>query len=125
MTGLRASPIVSLAGANACVTAAVPEFWQQFPKALEVRDGHLSVRLFPRQFGDLFELQGGEQKTHTVWLDFHATDAAPGLRLAWAHRPARVHASPEWYAASGAVPYLTPRPPGPPSPMGEYLEGAL
>jgi hypothetical protein len=100
---------------------AVPEFWQQFPKALEVADRLVCVRLFPKQFADLFELQGGEQKTHTVWLDFSTATAA----LEWVHHPARAHAPPEWYAAAGAIPYLVPMSDGPRTPMDTYLAGAL
>jgi hypothetical protein len=118
--GLRASPVVSLRGPAGTVTVAVPEFWQQFPKALEVDRGTLRVRLFPRQFGDLFELQGGEQKTHTVWLHFGPAGERSGLPLQWVHRPARAQAPPEWYVASGAVPDLPL-----PSPDGGRLERLL
>jgi hypothetical protein len=122
--GLRASPVICLRGTAGGVTVAVPEFWQQFPKALEVADRLLCVRLFPGQFGDLFELQGGEQKTHTVWLDFRAAGQSSDLRLGWAHRPARAHAAPERYAASGAIPYLMPAAESP-SPTDALLAGAL
>src|SRR5262249_43959032 len=106
--GLRASPVVSLGGAGHCVAAALPEFWQQFPKAIEVSGTVLRLRLFPGQFGDPFELQGGEQKTHTVWLHFGEASAAPCSALDWVHRPATAHAGAAWYADSGALPYLTP-----------------
>jgi hypothetical protein len=105
--GLRASPVVAVQAGPATLTAAVPEFWQQFPKAVEANGGRLRLSLFPAQFGDLFELQGGEQKTHTVWLHFGA-GAPAGDPLAWAHGPARAQAAPEWYAASRAVPFLAP-----------------
>jgi hypothetical protein len=105
--GRRASPVVAVAAGPGTLTAAVPEFWQQFPKAVEADGGRLALRLFPAQFGDLFELQGGEQKTHTAWLHF-GTGEPDGAPLAWAHRPARLHAAPEWYAGSRAVPFLGP-----------------
>ena len=104
--GLRASPVVGLHGPSGGVTAALPEFWQQFPKALEVDGRFLRVRLFPGQFGSLFELQGGEQKTHTIWLDFGRADS--GRPLDWVHQPALVQARSAWYAQSGAIPYLAP-----------------
>jgi hypothetical protein len=107
--GLRASPVLSLHGDCASVTAAVPEFWQQFPKALEGDGRVLRVRLFPQQCGDLFELQGGEQKTHTVWLEFDPCGQLPELPLDWVHEPARVHVAPDGVAASGAVvPFAPP-----------------
>ena len=64
--GLRASPVVVVQGWTASITAAIQEFWQQFPKAIDIDGGKLNLRLFPGQYSDLFELQGGEQKTHTA-----------------------------------------------------------
>jgi hypothetical protein len=123
-TGLRASPVVRLEGEAGALTVAVPEFWQQFPKALEVADRLVTVRLFPGQFGDLFELQGGERKTHTVWLHFGpAGRTCPALD--WVHRPSAVRAMPAWYAASGAVPYLPPTPPDSGDRLGELLAAAI
>jgi hypothetical protein len=118
-TGLRASPIASLHGQYGDITVAVPEFWQQFPKAIEVAGRTLRIGLFPRQFGDPFELQGGERKTHTLWLHFGAGHPA-SAPLAWVHYPACVLATPVWYAASGAIPHLTPA-----SPSGGRLESLL
>jgi hypothetical protein len=94
------------------ISAAVPEFWQQFPKALEAEGTTIRVRLFPGRFGDPFELQGGEQKTHTVWFDFGPTEGDPSESLAWVHEPGRLVVSPEWYSESGVVPHLVPAEPG-------------
>jgi hypothetical protein len=106
--GLRASPVVSLQGPTGSITAAVPEFWQQFPKAIEADARRLRIRLFPEQFGDLFELQAGEQKTHTIWLSFDANSQLAPLPLAWVHQPVHVGAAPEWYVQSGALAPFAP-----------------
>src|SRR5262249_6202878 len=50
--GLRASPIVSCRSEKAAVTVAIPEFWQQFPKALTIEHGardRLVLGLLPAQ----------------------------------------------------------------------------
>jgi hypothetical protein len=106
--GLHASPVVSIRGRTGAVTGAISEFWQQFPKAVDTEGGTLNFRLFPAQFSDLFELQGGEQKTHTIWLHFSRGDRSETDSLKWIHRPARVHCTPEWYAESKCIPYLLP-----------------
>jgi hypothetical protein len=123
--GLRASPVVSLQGADGTLTAAVPEFWQQFPKAIGTDGRVLKVGLFPEQFGDLYELQGGEQKTHTAWLQFERAGALGTDSLGWVHRPARVRCAPEWYAATGAVPYLATASSDPGDRFEEYLAGVV
>src|SRR5262249_52873017 len=56
--GLHANPVVAVEAPGGWVSAAVPEFWQQFPKTLAVRGRTLRVAFFPEEFGDLFELQG-------------------------------------------------------------------
>ena len=52
-----------------------------------------------------YELQGGEQKTHRVFVAF-AEDNVSDVPLAWCHDPLRVHSTPEWSCASEAVPFL-------------------
>jgi hypothetical protein len=126
VSGLRASPIVSLRGDQAALTVAVPEFWQQFPKGLGVAKGELSVDLFAPQPGQRHELQGGEQKTHTLWLHFGPATEEESLSLEWAHRPALARAEPSWYADSGAVFLLdTPDSDRAPTSFDTLLEEAL
>jgi hypothetical protein len=104
--GLRANPIVLLRRGAKALGVAVPEFWQNFPRAIEADSSSLSLRLFPQQSADLHELQGGEQKTHIFYLTFGvpANDNA----LEWCRQPAIPHADPSWYAAAEAVPHLLP-----------------
>jgi hypothetical protein len=123
--GLRANPVVSVQGSGGTLTAAVPEFWQQFPKALEAEGGQIRVRLFPEQWGDLFELQGGEQKTHTVWLHFGTGNPQEDAPLGWVHQPAQIQAPLEWYADSGAIPYLAPAFTEPDGRLESYLKDAV
>jgi hypothetical protein len=108
--GKRAAPVVLVydPGDDRGVAGAVEGFWQNFPKALEVNGNRLTIRLFPRQYADVYELQGGEQKTHTLFLDFGGRRPhSAGLR--WVHDRLVPRAQPEWYAESKAVSYLTPR----------------
>ncbi|MBN9520247.1 hypothetical protein J0H58_17245 [bacterium] len=101
--GLRATPIVLLPGLG----ITMPHFWENFPKAIEVTADSITLRLFPKQSADLHELQGGEQKTHTFAVAFGADATAEALE--WFRTPPRVTLPPEWVAATGAVPYLTPQ----------------
>ena len=104
--GLRASPLVTLQSPRHAIGVAVPEFWQQFPKAIAVDETGVTVGLFPSQFPDLHELQGGEQKTHTLWLSV----GQPGqdVSLDWVHHPAVARATPKWCSDTRAVSYLVP-----------------
>jgi hypothetical protein len=105
--GLRATAVVTVRGEKGAIAATVDKFWQNFPKALEVHGNDLSVGLFPRQYNDVYELQGGEQKTHTIYLQFFA----PGEDLAepgWVHDRLIPRATAEWYADSKAICYLSP-----------------
>jgi len=126
-TGLRAEPTVALQTENGTITAAVPEFWQQFPKLLESDGRRLHVGLFPDRHDGPFELQGGEQKTHTVWFSFgdHEEPSEPTMKLDWVHRPARVVSTPAWYAASGVFGHLLPATEDPDERLGTLMEGAI
>jgi hypothetical protein len=107
-TGYRASPTICVSTGESLVAAAFPEFWQTFPKAISLTENRLRLAFFPQEFDDLFELQGGEQKTHTVWLKFGEATGLNGPRgcqqLEWVHRPMRVQIASDWYEASGALP---------------------
>jgi hypothetical protein len=106
--GKCATPIIAVGNHEMRVTAAVDKFWQNFPKALEADYNKLSIRLFPQQYHDVYELQGGEQKTHTVWLQFDRQhESMPDV--SWWHCRLQPQATPEWYAHSNAISYLTPR----------------
>lgn len=105
--GLRATPMLAVHGEQGSVAATVAQFWQNFPKALEAQGSELIVRLFPKQFGDVFELQGGEQKTHTVYLQFSSrVEEAPDL--SWVHARLTPRVNPECYATAKACSYLSP-----------------
>jgi hypothetical protein len=129
ITGQRATPLLARTGGTLSFAVAVPEFWQQFPKRLTSHAEGVDVELFPQCEGLLHELQGGEQKTHTVWLNF-----APGATaderehlldsLAWVHQPARAVASAEWNAATDVISFLPSASQlGPP--LTQVLEGAV
>jgi hypothetical protein len=109
LTGDRATPVVWIDGPGnrSLVAVTVRRFWQEFPKAIDAAQGRLSVRLFPQQFGDLHELQGGEQKTHVVGIGF-GSDPVGAVPLEWICDPSTLAATPDWYARCQVVPYLTP-----------------
>jgi hypothetical protein len=100
--GLRAAPTIALGKEEHGLAAALPEFWQTFPKALTVDERSLRFGLFPREHGAPHELQGGERKRHTVW--FQCSDEAADLD--WVHAQASISAAPEWHAGSHAWPYF-------------------
>jgi hypothetical protein len=105
--GLRATPTVAIHGENGGVAGAIDKFWQNFPKAIEADGNALALRLFPRQFNDVFELQGGEQKTHTIYLQFYGPRGEQP-DLSWVHERLIPRATPDWYAESKACLYLSP-----------------
>ncbi len=89
------------------LTAAVRDFWQNFPKAIEAEpDGTVSIDLFPNgeQFRHNFRV--GEEKTHSILLDFGvgpmSGSTADRLATAFSH-PLIGLASPAWYINSGAL----------------------
>ena len=111
--GLRASPVMARVGGRVAVAVASPEFWQQFPKRMTTSAAGLDIELFPQFEGSLHELQGGEQKTHTVWFNIApniSADQGDVLldSLSWVHQPAQAVVPAEWTAATGAIPYFLP-----------------
>ena len=68
--GDRAEPCVNISAGGNGITAYIVNFWQNFPKGIEVDQSTLSLDLFPHNASDAYELQGGERKKHIFYLDF-------------------------------------------------------
>lgn len=66
---VRTQPIFKLSGDSCSVAGSIEKFWQNFPNAIEAHHSEIKLAFFPQQFSDLFELQGGEQKTHRLYFD--------------------------------------------------------
>jgi hypothetical protein len=106
--GRRATPVLLMERGPHVVAATMQHFWQNFPKAIEATEDAITLRLFPRQFADFHEIQGGEEKTHSFAVSF-GRDGVTSEPLSWIRAPLLAHAEPSWYCTSGAVPYLVPR----------------
>lgn len=106
--GKRATPVVYLQDGEKSMAGAIVGFWQNFPKAIEVQNNVLSTRLFPPQYRDVYELQGGEQKTHTIFLQFSDAKDSTG-RLDWIHDRLIPRTTPQWFAKTRAFDYVIPR----------------
>jgi hypothetical protein len=104
-TGERAQPTLIVSGSGGSIAAAMESFWQNFPKSIEVDGTRLALRLFPTQHADVFELQAGEQKTHTVYLHFSSGPAHENP-IAWVHQPLRPQVDAQWYARSEVFPFM-------------------
>jgi hypothetical protein len=107
LAGLRSTPVAQLQSAAMKISIAHRRFWQRFPKAMSVADDTLRLGLLPGEFGDVHEVQGGEQITEEFVVSL-ADDDITETALEWVREPLRVSADPEWYCAAGAMPHLTP-----------------
>lgn len=116
LRGHRCDPVVDLTCGRRSLTAAVPGFWQNFPSSVAVDPDGVNIGLFPVSNNEVFELQGGEQKTHTVW--FRVQDGsrdAVGAREAdpnslssmdWVFHPPRCVQPPGWYRNAAVFDWL-------------------
>lgn len=105
--GQRALPRVQLSTQSAILTLGLPTFWQEFPKTLACQDRALHLGLFPHEHSDLFEMQGGERKTHTLWLDVRSSAKPPQqVGLEWVDAPAVAMPDAAELAESDALPWF-------------------
>ena len=104
----RVSPVVTQIAAGGRLSAACTKFWQRFPSALSAGPQGLSIGLFPRQAGAAFELQGGEQATHTVFFLLEMDAGRTRTDLAWVHDPLVPCFDPEYVATSDAFAHFVP-----------------
>ncbi|MCF6324177.1 MAG: hypothetical protein L3J89_07635 [Gammaproteobacteria bacterium] len=101
-TGIRATPIIY--GVNG-TSLTVGKFWENFPSSIIINNKNkLQINLFPAINGTLHELQGGEKKTHTFWLNF--SDQSDALH--WVHTPPTAKADTDWLVTCSALPVFIP-----------------
>ncbi len=68
--GERASPTIRIESNGSAYTMQSPNFWQNFPKSIDIDTDQIALRLFPMHHGDTYEIQGGERKRHEVMFGF-------------------------------------------------------
>jgi len=105
--GLRASPWLAAAVGDTYAGCFIEDFWQNFPSALSCFDDRLVFGFFPGESGQLYELQGGEQKRHTMHLVFGTQDEVCH-QLACFRKPLTVTIDPQWIERTGAISYFSP-----------------
>ncbi len=103
--GQRANPWIKLSNTSAWIAGTIRDFWQNFPKSLRTTGNILHFSLFPDEQGQPFELQGGEQKRHTLFLDFGP--AGEETQIKNFQHPVEVLLSPEWLEKSKAISYFS------------------
>jgi hypothetical protein len=106
-SGDRATPYVQVNTSSGWMATTVVDFWQGFPKALQVKDKELRVAIFPDESGAAFELQGGEKKRHAILLDFGAE--VKQAAIGQLQQPLHVNLDPAWIEKTGAVSYFLPQ----------------
>jgi len=102
--GERATAFVQAITDAGWVAVAVEGFWRNFPKALRAGGKSISVGLFPRESEAGFELQGGEQKRHVVWLELGLPGQEPAVSAL--QYPLEVSVDPDWVERCQAVPWF-------------------
>ncbi len=99
--GTRATPAVTAISANGWISATIKDFWQNFPKALRVENGTINLGIFPRESKKFFEIQGGEQKRHVLFLELGLPGQASSISMF--QHPPHVWIHPEWVEKTKAV----------------------
>ncbi len=97
--GNRISPCFSVNSIQNTISIYIEKFWQNFPKVLSKQDESLNIALFPK--GN-FELQGGEKKSHTMWIDFKSNNQI----FDWVDKPLNVTLDPNYLELTCAVEYF-------------------
>ncbi|UFS69128.1 hypothetical protein LPW11_14635 [Geomonas sp. RF6] len=102
--GDRATPSFWCGFGERGIGVVLPCFWQEFPKEISAGADLLKVSVFPAGSPALHELQGGEQKTTQIRVDF---DCLP-RELEWMNRPLLAVAAPEAVLDAAVLPDLPP-----------------
>ena len=101
-SGKRASPSLRIETKTGQVGVFIEKFWQNCPKSLGIDNNQINIGLFPKQFSGEFELQPGEKKTHSFYLDFGNEPDA----LECIENPIDISLDPAWVQKSAVFQYF-------------------
>ncbi len=104
-TANRASPVIVAETSSGSIAIAAPQFWENCPSAITVDGTTIECGFFPPQAPDLYELQGGEQKTRVFVIAF-GEETVSSPPLVWCHDPLVIYPTAEWCCDTSAVPFL-------------------
>ncbi len=107
LTGTRCNPIVQINMPDARVILSLQDFWQNFPKSINVEENIMKVGIFPKECSSSYELQGGEKKRHTLFLNFEASSNSIH-NIPHFLKPLHISIEPSWIEKTKAIPYVLP-----------------
>ena len=81
----------------------IENFWQKFPKSIEVDSNTVTLGLFPHHALDGFELQPGEKKSDTFYISYQNHRDS----LAFIENPTHVQVATEYLVSTQAVSLLS------------------
>ncbi|MBI5788371.1 MAG: hypothetical protein HZA78_05905 [Candidatus Schekmanbacteria bacterium] len=116
--GHMAEGLLDVKGKTTGCTLLVRHFWQNFPKALELKDNQMVVHLWPQGEKwppdaevNSYLMRGGTHKTYEMLLRFYQPAKkdlyAEELHTAFTH-PIMALPSPQWFAESKAMGWIVP-----------------
>ena len=98
----RASPLIGTCSKENNISVYIENFWQNFPSRLQISKNRLSLGLFPPLSHETYELQPGEKKTHTFFIDYLANShETPIARLS--ESPIQTSLCPKYVASTQAI----------------------
>ena len=114
--GDRATPILH---SSSGIGLTIEKFWQNFPTSFEINYNSIRVGLFPSAANSYHELQGGEKKTHTFWLNFSNQTNS----LDWVHSAPITKVDNNWLAKYAELPTFLAT--TEPDPIAELIKTGL
>jgi hypothetical protein len=101
--GDRTSPIAECSNGSNSISLHMKDFWQNFPSEISISQEGYRLSLFPLQQNQNYELQGGEKKTHRIYLNFSGEPDA----LQWCRNPSQLIIDRDYYAKTGLFTHLS------------------
>lgn len=101
----RAEPIIQVGitdDTNKRIAIYIDNFWQKFPKSLEFKNQNVVLGLFSKHFSEHLELQPGEKKSDTFYIDYKS-EQKPLIAFT---SPIEISLNTDYLITTNTIPFL-------------------
>lgn len=102
----RTTPFITTQNHQHTFSFYIEKFWQNFPTSIDINKNIITLALFPELTHETYELQPGEKKTQSFYLDFAAHSHSDSI-VSLGESPIQINICADYLASTHTLPIFS------------------